>query len=74
MKQVQTSSRLQNALELVETLSSEDQHMLIDIIRQRLREQKREQLSEEIAQARADYKSGNIKYGTAQDVIKDILS
>lgn len=74
MKQVQSTSRLQNALELVETLSSDDQHILIDIIRQRLRESGREKLSEEIAEARADYKSGNIKYGTAKDVIKDIHS
>lgn len=74
MKQGQTSSRIQDALEIVETLSSEDQLILIDIIRQRLREQRREQLTEEIAEARADYKSGNVKYGTTQDIIEDILS
>jgi len=74
MKQGQPSSRIQDALEIVETLSSEDQLILIGIIRQRLREQRREQLTEEIAQARADYKSGNVKYGTAQDIIEDILS
>jgi hypothetical protein len=66
------SSRLQQALDVVESLPEEQQETLIDIIRRRLIEHKRELLAESIKEARSEYSRGEVHYGTADDLMKEI--
>ncbi len=60
-------SQFQQALEAVEVLSLEDQAMLIDIIQNRLRQQRRNELLKEVAEIRQDCAEGNVKFGSVAD-------
>jgi hypothetical protein len=66
------SSRFQKAIEQVEALPLDDQAMLIEIIRQRLIQQRRAELAEEIAKARAAYQRGDVRRGTVTDLMKEL--
>ncbi len=66
------SSRLQEALDVVESLPEEQQETLIDIIGRRLIEHERELLAEHIKEARSEYLRGEVRYGTADDLMKEI--
>lgn len=65
-------SRLDQVLESIETLSNEDQEMLVELIHRRLVERRREQIAKHIAQAQADYETGKIFRGTIEDVIAEL--
>lgn len=64
------TSAFQQALETVESLSCEEQSMLLEIIKNRLREQKRQELLENIAQSERDYVQGNVCRGSVSDLMK----
>jgi hypothetical protein len=66
------SSRLQEALDVVESLPEEQQETLIDIVRRRLIEHKRELLAEHIKEARSEFLRGEVHHGTADDLMKEI--
>ncbi len=65
-------SRLQRALDAVESLPPEEQMMLFEIARRRLIEQRRADLAEEIATARRAYRQGQVKRGTAADLMAEL--
>ncbi|BAT51659.1 hypothetical protein NOS3756_05860 [Nostoc sp. NIES-3756] len=65
-------STLQQALDVVESLAPEEQAILVNIISQRLSQQRRNELLQEIAQARCDYQQGNIKQGTVADLMAEL--
>ncbi|MGB7085094.1 MAG: hypothetical protein WBD47_06045 [Phormidesmis sp.] len=71
MTQVSTFDQV---LESIETLSIEDQEMLIKLIHQRLIERRREEIAENIAQAKKDYETGKVFRGTVEDVITELKS
>ncbi len=60
-------------LENINELSLEDQENLIDIIQKRIAEKKRHTLRMEINEAKADYKAGNVRSGSAADIINEAL-
>jgi hypothetical protein len=62
----------QQAIETVEQLSSEEQAMLIEIVRQHLIEERRTELSAEIAESRAAHERGDVSRGTANDLIREL--
>jgi hypothetical protein len=61
------------ALEIVESLTIDQQEQLIDIVRRRLIEQRRNEIAEQIKQAREEYARGECKTGTVADLMKEIL-
>lgn len=63
-------STLQQALDVVEPLELEEQVILLNIISKRLAQQRRNELIEDIAQARDDYRKGNVKRGSIADLIR----
>ena len=69
---MKNTSLFQKAIETVESLSPEEQKMLIDIIQNRLRQQKRQELLQDIAEAEQNYLSGNFKRGSAADLIAQL--
>ncbi|HXI25919.1 MAG TPA: hypothetical protein VNG71_18830 [Pyrinomonadaceae bacterium] len=71
MSEVQTSG-LQQAIETVESLSPEDQELLIDIVKRHLIDQSRDQMATEIADSRAAYQRGEVTRGSAEDLIKEL--
>lgn len=69
---MENTSTFQKAIETVEALSPEEQTILIDIIHNRLREQKRQELLQDIAEAEQNYLSGNFKQGSVTDLMSEL--
>jgi hypothetical protein len=62
----------QKALEVIESLPEEQRESLIDIVKRRLIEERRERLAQRIGEAREEYKRGQIKKGTVDDLIHEL--
>jgi len=62
-------SLYQKALEAVEALSLEDQKELIETLNNRFNLRQRQQLLAEIQEVQAEYKSGQVKFGSVIAVI-----
>lgn len=72
MSEKTTSSHFQEVIEMVETLSSDDQALLVAIIHQRLIQNRRAELAAEIAEAREAYKRGETRSGTVADLMREL--
>jgi hypothetical protein len=59
-------------LEQIETLSSDDQEILIDLVQRRLIKRKRDKISDNIALAHQEYQSGEVFRGSVEDVIAEL--
>ena len=70
--QKQKTSQFQDAISVVEALSTEDQTLLIEIIQKRLQQQKRYQLKQEITEIRQEYKKGEVIFGSAEDFMNEL--
>ncbi len=66
------STPFQNALEAVEALPIDDQAMLLDVLQRRLAYDRRKQICRDIAEAEQDYKQGNVKRGSVQDLMAEL--
>jgi len=66
------SSKFNDALELIESLTLEEQEELLEIERKRLSEKKRKLLLEEISDAEKDITNGNYLTGTPEELVKAI--
>jgi hypothetical protein len=62
----------QKALEAIESLPEEQRESLIDIVKRRLIEERRERLAQRIGEAREEYKRGEIKKGTVDDLMREL--
>ncbi len=63
-----------DALDVVSQLPIEQQEELIDIIKRRNAEARRRQILEECREGLSEYRSGNLKPQTAEEVIADLRS
>jgi len=68
------TSYFQDVIETVEKLPPDDQMLLVEIIRQRLIEKRRMELMTNVAEARQAYRSGDVKRGTVDDLMKELAS
>ncbi len=71
LESVQTS-RLQQALDTVESLSIEEQNLVIEILLKRLQRKRREQLLQEISEVRQEVSQGIIQFGSVGDFLKEL--
>jgi U3 small nucleolar ribonucleoprotein component len=62
----------QKALEVIESLPEEQRESLIDIVKRRLIEERRDRLAQRIAEAREEYKRGETKKGTVDDLMGEL--
>jgi len=67
-----SSPTIQEVIETIEKLPSEDQNLVVEIIQNRLIEQQRMALLHEIAEARADYRTGNVHRGSVEDLMAEL--
>jgi len=67
------SSPFQVAIETVEKLTPEEQEMLVEIMRRRLIEWRRAELAEDIAAAREAYRHGDVRRGTVDDLMAELV-
>jgi hypothetical protein len=66
------ASLYQKALEAVEALSLEDQKELIETLNNRFNLRQRQQLLAEIQEVQAEYKSGQVKFGSVNDFLEEL--
>jgi len=65
------AARFADALTSVETLPVEDQAALVEVVNRRIAATRRREMVQEIAEARADYRCGNVKHGSATDLLRE---
>ena len=65
-------SRFGAVVEAVETLPLEEQEMLVDLMRYRLIEQRREEIAANIARTREEYRQGQVRRGTVDDLMAEL--
>ena len=63
----------QKAIDAVESLPFDDREMLVDLIRLRLSEHRREEIADNAREALQAVKEKTAKYGTVEDLKKDLL-
>ena len=63
----------EEALQVVEQLSPLDQAALVEIIRQRLIEQRRREIAINAQTLRQAFRDGRAQYGTVDDLRRDLL-
>ncbi len=62
----------QEALDVIESLPEHQQEDVIQIIQRRRLERRRDLLGESIKKARAEYARGEVRRGTANDLMKEL--
>ena len=63
-----------DVLESIETLPNDEKEMLIDIISQRLKDERREEFRQAIETAQAEFEAGLCKPATVDEIMHEILS
>jgi predicted GIY-YIG superfamily endonuclease len=66
------TSRLQEAIDTVESLSIEEQNLIVEILLKRLQRKRRENLLQEIEEMRQEASEGKIQFGSVEDFLKDL--
>lgn len=66
------TSRLQQAIDTVESLSIEEQNLVVEILLKRLERKRREELLQEIGEVQQEVSGGRIKYGSVEDFLKEL--
>jgi hypothetical protein len=66
------TSAFQQAIESVESLSLEDQEILLDILQKRLHQQRRNNLTQEIRETRQEFTQGKVKFGSVDQFLKEL--
>ena len=66
------TSLYQKALEAVEALSLEAQKDLIETLNNRFNLRQRQQLFAEIQEVQAEYKPGQVKFGSVNDFLEEL--
>ncbi|MBO0349965.1 hypothetical protein J0895_12755 [Phormidium pseudopriestleyi FRX01] len=72
MKNIEETSKFQKALEVIEALPIDDQAMLVDIIQQRLRQQRRDELLQEVVRSQQEYEAGTVRRGSVMDLLTEL--
>jgi hypothetical protein len=67
-------SSLQEAIDAVESLSLQEQAMVLEIVQNRLIQQRRGDLVRDVAEARADYGRRRVRRGTVADIMAELDS
>ena len=72
MTPAEKTSLFQQAIETVESLSPEEQTILIEIIQNRLKQPRRDELLQAVAESEKDYAQGNVRRGTVADLMAEL--
>jgi hypothetical protein len=66
------TAKFADALASVESLAVEDQAVLVEVVSKRIAATRRREMAREISKARADYRRGNVKRGSASDLMREL--
>jgi hypothetical protein len=73
MESAVLTTPFEQALEMIEQLSVEDQENLIEIVQRRLLEQRRAEIASNARTTLQAFREGRAHYGTIQDLRRDLL-
>ena len=65
-------SSFQQVLDTVESLSLEEQTILLDILSNRLKQRQRQQLVQEIKEVKQEYQEGKVKFGSVDEFLSEL--
>ena len=74
MVQVEKTSIFNRTLEAVEALPAEEQVLLIELVKNRLKQKRREELLEAVKESREAFKRGDVKSGTVTELMEELKS
>lgn len=66
------ATRLGEVLDLAERLPADEQEMLVEIMRSRLRERRREESLAQVAEAEEEYRQGNYVTGSVDEFMAEL--
>ncbi|HAN72860.1 MAG TPA: hypothetical protein DDZ60_00780 [Planktothrix sp. UBA10369] len=66
------TSRLQQAIDTVESLSFEEQNLVVEILVKRLQRNRKEKLRQELQEVRQEASEGMIKVGSVDDFLREL--
>ena len=66
------TSAFQQPIESVESLSLEDQEILLDLLLKRLHQAKRTKLSQEITEVRQEFAEENFQFGSVNQFLAEV--
>lgn len=66
------TSALQQAIESVESLSIEDQEILLNLLQKRLQERRRTNLYQEVREIKQEFAEGNVKFGSVDQFLAEL--
>jgi hypothetical protein len=72
LSQLESNSEFQRAIDTIELLPIETQAALITVIQNRLREKRRSALLESVADSENAYASGEVRRGSAADLLAEL--
>ena len=66
------STTFNDALEVVESLPEDQRESLLEIIRNRLIEERRDKLALSIKKAKKEYQKGEVRRGSVDDIMREL--
>ena len=61
------------ALDIIESFPEEQRESIVEIVKRRLTEERRERLAKTVKEARQEYARGEVRRGTVDDLIREIV-
>ena len=61
------------ALDIIESFPEEQRESIVEIVKLRLTEERRERLAQTVKEARQEYARGEVRRGTVDDLIREIV-
>ena len=67
------STTFDEALDIIESFPEKQRESIVEIVKRRLTEERRERLAQTIKKAREEYARGEVRRGTVDDFIREIV-
>ena len=74
INQVLETPPFQKAIDAVESLSLQDQVVLLDILNNRLKQRQSQQVVQEVKEVQQEYSEGKVKFGSVNDFLAELDS
>jgi len=68
-----TTTTFDEALDIIESFPEEQRESIVEIVKHRLTEERRERLAQTVKEARQEYARGEVRRGTVDDLIREII-
>jgi len=68
-----TTTTFDEALDIIESFPEEQRESIVEIVKRRLTEERRERLAQTVKEARQEYARGEVRRGTVDDLIREIV-